>query len=125
MNAAKSSPSTVTVNGGVLASRPFCPTKTMRSPSHLQFKLLITLCAFGMSGSFALAQLGVSPSMNSSFLTELRARDPKLAEEGRDVLGDAATDSVLTAWGEAYWALADILIGKEETLYAEAGASPA
>lgn len=61
----------------------------MRSPSHLQFKLLITLCAFGMSGSFALAQLGVSPSMNSSFLTELRARDPKLAEEGRDVLGDA------------------------------------
>jgi nitric oxide dioxygenase len=38
----------------------------------------------------------------------------------RDVLGDAATDEVLGAWGEAYWALADILIGKEEVLYAEA-----
>jgi len=37
----------------------------------------------------------------------------------RDVLGDAATDEVLGAWGEAYWALADILIGKEEVLYAE------
>ena len=37
----------------------------------------------------------------------------------RDVLGDAATDEVLGAWGEAYWALADILIGKEEILYAE------
>jgi nitric oxide dioxygenase len=31
-------------------------------------------------------------------------------------LGDAATDEVLGAWGEAYWALADILIGKEEVL---------
>ena len=37
----------------------------------------------------------------------------------RDVLGDAATDEVLGALGEAYWALADILIGKEEVLYAE------
>ena len=37
----------------------------------------------------------------------------------RDVLGDAATDEVLGAWGEAYWALADILIGKEAVLYAE------
>ena len=37
----------------------------------------------------------------------------------RDVLCDAATDEVLGAWGEAYWALADILIGKEEVLYAE------
>ena len=37
----------------------------------------------------------------------------------RDVLGEAATDEVLGAWGEAYWALADILIGKEEVLYAE------
>jgi len=38
----------------------------------------------------------------------------------RDILGDAATDEVLSAWGEAYWALAEILIGKEEALYAEA-----
>ena len=38
----------------------------------------------------------------------------------RDILGDAATDEVLDAWGEAYWALADILIGKEQTCYAQA-----
>lgn len=37
----------------------------------------------------------------------------------RDILGDAATDDVLAAWGEAYWALAEILIGKEEAMYAE------
>jgi len=37
----------------------------------------------------------------------------------RDVLGEAATDEVLAAWGEAYWFLADILIGKERDLYAE------
>jgi hemoglobin-like flavoprotein len=35
----------------------------------------------------------------------------------RDVLGDAATDEILAAWGEAYWFLADILIGKEADLY--------
>ncbi|MBA4044877.1 globin domain-containing protein [Erythrobacter donghaensis] len=34
----------------------------------------------------------------------------------RDVLGEAATDEVLSAWGEAYWALAEILIGKEAAL---------
>lgn len=38
----------------------------------------------------------------------------------RDVLGEAATDEVLAAWGEAYWFLADILIGKEAELYLEA-----
>jgi hemoglobin-like flavoprotein len=37
----------------------------------------------------------------------------------KDVLGDAATDEVLAAWGEAYWFLADILIGKEAEIYAE------
>lgn len=37
----------------------------------------------------------------------------------RDVLGEAATDEILAAWGEAYWFLADILIGKEAGLYAE------
>ncbi len=36
----------------------------------------------------------------------------------RDVLGDVATDSVLQAWGEAYWFLADILIDREKALYA-------
>lgn len=35
----------------------------------------------------------------------------------RDILGEAATDEVLDAWGEAYWFLADILIGREDTLY--------
>jgi len=37
----------------------------------------------------------------------------------KEVLGDAASDAVLAAWGEAYWVLADILIGKEAELYAE------
>lgn len=37
----------------------------------------------------------------------------------RDVLGEAATDEILAAWGEAYWFLADILIGKEAELYAQ------
>lgn len=31
----------------------------------------------------------------------------------RDVLGEAATDDILNAWGEAYWALANILMGHE------------
>ncbi len=35
----------------------------------------------------------------------------------KDVLGDAATDDVLNAWGEAYWFLAHILIGREAELY--------
>lgn len=34
------------------------------------------------------------------------------------VLGDAATAEVVQAWGEAYWFLANILIGREKTLYA-------
>lgn len=36
----------------------------------------------------------------------------------RDVLGEVATDAVLAAWAEAYWFLADILIGKEAEHYA-------
>ena len=35
----------------------------------------------------------------------------------RDVLGEAATDDVLEAWGHAYWFLADILIAREAGLY--------
>lgn len=31
----------------------------------------------------------------------------------KDVLGEAATDEILAAWGEAYWFLADILIDRE------------
>lgn len=38
----------------------------------------------------------------------------------RDVLGeDTATDAVLAAWGEAYWFLAELLIGAEAKRYAE------
>jgi hemoglobin-like flavoprotein len=36
----------------------------------------------------------------------------------RDVLGEAATDQVLDAWGQAYWFLADVLIAREAELYA-------
>lgn len=36
------------------------------------------------------------------------------------VLGDAATEEILTAWGEAYWFLADVLIARERALYREA-----
>lgn len=47
---------------------------------------------------------------------------PKVAEALlpaiRDVLGEAATDEVLAAWGEAYWLLADVLIAREAQLYA-------
>lgn len=34
------------------------------------------------------------------------------------VLGDAATDDIISAWGKAYGQLADILIGAEEAVYA-------
>lgn len=37
----------------------------------------------------------------------------------REVLGEAATDEVLAAWGEAYWFLAEILIGQETERYAQ------
>jgi hemoglobin-like flavoprotein len=37
----------------------------------------------------------------------------------RDVLGEVATDEIIGAWAQAYWFLADILIGKEAELYAE------
>ena len=36
-----------------------------------------------------------------------------------DVLGDAATPEILSAWGEAYWFLANILIGREDTIRTE------
>lgn len=35
----------------------------------------------------------------------------------KDVLGDMATDEVLAAWGQAYWYLADLMIGREKLLY--------
>jgi nitric oxide dioxygenase len=54
---------------------------------------------------------------------------PKVAEALlpaiRDVLGEAATDEVLAAWGEAYWFLADVLIAREAQLYVDAEADAA
>ena len=38
----------------------------------------------------------------------------------KDVLGDAVDERVLAACGEAYWFLAEVLISREKTLYAEA-----
>jgi nitric oxide dioxygenase len=42
----------------------------------------------------------------------------------RDVLGEAATDEILNAWGEAYWFLAEILIGREGEIYREQATAP-
>lgn len=40
----------------------------------------------------------------------------------KDVLGDAVDQKTLDAWGEAYWFLADILIGTEAAMYAREAA---
>jgi hemoglobin-like flavoprotein len=37
----------------------------------------------------------------------------------KDVLGTAADERVLNAWGEAYWFLADVLKGRENSLYVQ------
>lgn len=42
----------------------------------------------------------------------------------KDVLGEAATPEILGAWGEAYWFLADLLIGREKQIYEEHAAAP-
>ena len=42
----------------------------------------------------------------------------------KDVLGDAATDEILAAWGEAYWFLAHVLIGRERTIYTHLTSAP-
>ncbi len=42
----------------------------------------------------------------------------------REYLGDAATDEVLAAWGEAYGQLAEVFIGAEAALYADSVARP-
>ncbi|TZG24642.1 globin domain-containing protein [Sphingomonas montanisoli] len=38
----------------------------------------------------------------------------------KDVLGDAVDQRILDAWGEAYWFLADIMIGRETQIYDQA-----
>ncbi len=42
----------------------------------------------------------------------------------KQVLGDAATDDILAAWGQAYGFLADVLIGRERAIYAAQAAAP-
>ncbi|MFE1600118.1 NO-inducible flavohemoprotein [Methylobacterium sp. ID0610] len=42
----------------------------------------------------------------------------------KDVLGDAATPEICAAWGEAYWFLAELLIGREAAIYREQAAQP-
>src|SRR5215217_3850008 len=42
----------------------------------------------------------------------------------KDVLGDAATGEVLAAWGEAYWFLAHVLIGREQAIYTSLATAP-
>ncbi|KAF2264678.1 globin-like protein [Lojkania enalia] len=44
-----------------------------------------------------------------------------LLETLKAVLGDAATPEIMSAWGAAYWQLANIMIGKEAGLYEAAG----
>ena len=41
-----------------------------------------------------------------------------------DVLGEAATPEICAAWGEAYWFLAELLIGREATIYRDLPAKP-
>src|SRR3712207_1751958 len=42
----------------------------------------------------------------------------------KDVLGEAATEEVLAAWGEAYWFLAHVLIGREKAIYTSLATAP-
>lgn len=42
----------------------------------------------------------------------------------KDVLGEAATDEILAAWGKAYWFLAHVLIGREKAIYAKLATAP-
>ncbi|MET3480659.1 NO-inducible flavohemoprotein [Methylobacterium sp. 1973] len=41
-----------------------------------------------------------------------------------DILGDAATSETCAAWGDAYWLLAEILIGREAAIYRDHAAKP-
>ena len=42
----------------------------------------------------------------------------------KDVLGDAATEEILAAWGEAYWYLAEVLIARERAIYGSLATAP-
>ncbi|MEL6061451.1 MULTISPECIES: NO-inducible flavohemoprotein [unclassified Methylobacterium] len=41
-----------------------------------------------------------------------------------DILGAAATPEICAAWGEAYWFLAEILVGREAAIYRDLAAKP-
>ncbi len=41
-----------------------------------------------------------------------------------DILGDAATPAITAAWGEAYWFLAELLIGREAAIYRDLAGRP-
>jgi len=41
-----------------------------------------------------------------------------------DILGEAATAEICAAWGEAYWFLAELLIGREATIYRDLATKP-
>lgn len=41
-----------------------------------------------------------------------------------EVLGEAASEEILKAWGEAYWFLAELLIGREAEIYRAHAAAP-
>lgn len=43
----------------------------------------------------------------------------------KDVLGDAATEEILSAWGQAYWYLADLMIEREKALYRDVSSNAA
>ena len=42
----------------------------------------------------------------------------------QDVLGDAVTQEICAAWGEAYWFLAELLIGREAAIYRNIASQP-
>lgn len=42
----------------------------------------------------------------------------------KDALGEAATEEILAAWGEAYWYLAEVLIARERAIYGGLAAAP-
>jgi len=42
----------------------------------------------------------------------------------KDILGDAATPAIVEAWGEAYWFLAELLIGREAAIYRDLAERP-
>ena len=70
------------------------------------------------------AQLRTAWQLTSLLLGYPDERVAALLPAIREVLGaDVATDEVLSAWGEAYWMLADILIAAEALAYEDAEAA--